>query len=152
MAGLWFDELEVGQTFEHAIRRTITETDNVLFTTMTHNPAQLHLDEEYCRTETEFGTRIVNSCFTLSLMVGISVGDTTLGTAVANLGWDEVRFPRPVFPGDTLHFTTEVIALRESKSRPNQGIVTYMHRAFNQKNELVAECKRAGLQRKSPDA
>ena len=100
MAGKWFDELETGQVFRHAIRRTVTETDNVLFTTMTHNPAQLHLDEEYCRTETEFGQRLVNSCFTLSLMVGISVHDTTLGTAVANLGWDEVRFPRPVFHGE----------------------------------------------------
>ena len=109
MAGVWFDELEVGQVFRHAIRRTVTETDNVLFTAMTHNPAQLHLDEEYMRT-TEFGQRLVNSAFTLGLMVGISVGDTTLGTAVANLGWDEVRFPKPVFHGDTLHVETEVIS------------------------------------------
>jgi len=150
MAGLWFDELEVGQVFKHAIRRTITETDNVLFTAMTHNPAQLHLDEEYCRTETEFGQRLVNSCFTLGLMVGISVGDTTLGTAVANLGWDEVRFPRPLFHGDTVHVETEVIDLRESRSRPDQGIVTFLHRAYNQRGELVAHCKRSGLQRKRP--
>ncbi len=150
MAGKWFDELEEGQVFHHAIRRTITETDNVLFTTMTHNPAQLHLDEEYCREHTEFGTRIVNSCFTLSLMVGISVNETTLGTAVANLGWDEVRFPAPLFHGDTIRVETEVIGLRESNSRPDQGIVTYEHRAFNQKDELVAICKRAGLQRKKP--
>ena len=150
MAGLWFDELEVGQLFKHAIRRTITETDNVLFTTMTHNPAQLHLDEEYCRTETEFGQRLVNSCFTLGLMVGISVGDTTLGTAVANLGWDEVRFPKPLFHGDTIHVETEVVDLRESHSRPDQGIVTFLHRAYNQRGELVAHCKRSGLQRKRP--
>jgi acyl dehydratase len=151
MAGLWFDELSVGQTFEHAIRRTVTETDNVLFSAMTHNPAQLHLDEEYMK-GTEFGTRIVNSCFTLGLMVGISVGDTTLGTAVANLGWDEVRFPTPLFHGDTVHVTTEVIELRESKSRPEAGIVTFLHRAYNQKDQLVASCKRSGLQRKKPVA
>ena len=150
MPGLWFDELVVGQVFKHPIRRTITEMDNVLFTTMTHNPALLHLDEEYCRTETEFGQRIVNSVFTLGLMVGISVGDTTLGTAVANLGWDEVRFPKPLFHGDTIHVETEVLELRESKSRPDQGIVTFAHRAFNQHDELVAHCKRSGLQRKRP--
>ncbi len=150
MAGKWFDELEVGQHFDHPIRRTITETDNVLFTTMTHNPAQLHLDEEYCKTETEFGTRIVNSCYTLSLMVGVSVGDTTLGTAVANLGWDDVRFPKPLFHGDTVRVETEVIGLRESKSRPDQGIVTFEHRAYNQHGDLVATCKRSGLQKKKP--
>jgi acyl dehydratase len=150
MSGLFFDELEVGQIFKHPIRRTVTETDNVLFTTMTHNPALLHLDEEYCREHTEFGQRIVNSCFTLGLMVGISVNDTTHGTAVANLGWDEVRFPKPVFHGDTLHIETEVIGLKESKSRPDQGIVTYLHKAFNQHNELVAHCQRSGLQLKRP--
>lgn len=152
MPGVWFDELEVGQLFKHPITRTVTETDNVLFTTMTHNPALLHLDEEYCRTQTEFGQRIVNSCFTLGLMVGISVGDTTLGTAVANLGWDEVRFPKPLFHGDTVRVETEVIELRESKSRPDQGIVTFRHRAYNQHGDLVAHCKRSGLQRKRPAA
>ena len=150
MAGLYFDELTVGQVFRHEIRRTITEADNVWFSAITHNPAYLHLDEEYCRTETEFGTRIVNSCFTLSLMVGISVGETTLGTAIANLGWDEVRFPKPVFHGDTIRVETEVAELRESRSRPDQGIVTFIHRAYNQKNELVASCRRAGLQKKKP--
>lgn len=149
MAGVWFDELSVGQTFDHPIRRTVTETDNVMFTAMTHNPALLHLDEEYMK-GTPFGQRIVNSAFTLGLMVGISVGDTTLGTAVANLGWDEVRFPKPVFHGDTLRVVTEVIELRDSKSRPDQGIVTFLHRAFNQNDELVASCKRSGLQRKKP--
>jgi acyl dehydratase len=152
MAGLFFDELKVGQTFKHEIRRTITETDNVWFSAITHNPAYLHLDEEYCRTQTEYGQRIVNSCFTLALMVGISVGETTLGTAVANLGWDEVRFPKPLFHGDTERVETEVLDLRESKSRPDQGIVTFLHRAYNQKNELVAHCKRSGLQRKRPKA
>ena len=149
MSAPWFDEMEIGQTFEHPIRRTVTETDNVLFTAMTHNPAQLHLDEEYMK-GTEFGTRIVNSCFTLGLMVGISVGDTTLGTAIANLGWDEVRFPKPLFHGDTVNVETEVIDLRESKSRPDAGIVTFLHRAFNQHGDLVASCKRSGLQRKRP--
>ena len=151
MVGVWFDEMVVGQRFDHAIRRTVTETDNVLFTTMTHNPAQLHLDEAYMA-GTEFGTRIVNSCFTLGLMVGISVNDTTLGTAVANLGWDEVRFPKPVFVGDTLNIASEVLELRQSKSRPDAGIVTFLHQAFNQHGALVASCKRSGLQRKRPAA
>lgn len=150
MAGLYFDELQVGQKFQHALRRTITEMDNVLFTSLTHNPALLHLDEEYCRNETEFGQRIVNSAFTLGLMVGISVGDTTLGTAVANLGWDEVRFPNPLFHGDTIRVETEVLELRESRSRPNAGIVTFLHRAWNQDGKLVASCKRSGLQLKRP--
>ena len=150
MPGLYFDQLTVGPTFQHPIRRTITETDNVLFTALTHNPALLHLDEKYCKTETEFGQRIVNSAFTLGLMVGISVGDTTLGTAIANLGWDEVRFPKPLFHGDTIRVETEVTGLRASRSRPDAGIVTFLHRAFNQKDELVASCKRSGLQRKTP--
>ncbi|MGN6499901.1 MAG: MaoC family dehydratase [Tsuneonella sp.] len=151
MAGVWFDELEVGQVFRHAIRRTVTETDNLLFTTLSHNPAQLHLDAEYMK-GTEYGRVLVNSCFTLSLMVGVSVGDTTLGTAIANLGWDEVRFPAPVFVGDTLNIETEVAELRESKSRPNAGIVTFVHRAFNQDGTLVASCRRSGLQHKRPAA
>jgi acyl dehydratase len=149
MAGLWFDELEVGQVFEHPIRRTVTETDNLLFSTLTHNPAQLHLDAEVMK-NSEFGQVLVNSVFVLGLMVGISVNDTTLGTAVANLGWDEVRFPKPVFIGDTLRIETEVLELRESRSRPDQGIVTFAHRAFNQRGELVAHCRRSGLQRKRP--
>ena len=149
MPGLWFDELSVGQVFDHPIRRTVTETDNVLFSTMTHNPAQLHLDAEYMKTS-DYGQVIVNSCFTLGLMVGISVGDTTLGTAVANLGWDEVRFPKPVFIGDTVNIKTAVIELRESRSRPEAGIVTFLHEAFNQRGDMVASCKRSGLQRKKP--
>ena len=150
MAGLYFEEFQVGQVFDHAIRRTITETDNVMFSTMTHNPAPLHLDEEYCRTETEFGQRIVNSCLTLSLMVGISVNDTTLGTTVANLGWDEVRFPLPLFHGDTIHIQTEVLELRESRSRPQNGIVIFEHRAYNQRDELVGICKRTALMHRKP--
>lgn len=152
MPGLYFDELHVGQIFRHALTRTITEADNVFFTALTHNPALLHLDEHYCREHTEFGQRIVNSCFTLGLMVGISVADTTLGTAIANLGWDEVRFPKPLFHGDTLRSETEIADLRESRSRPNAGIVTFLHRAYNQKNELVASCRRSGLQLKRPQA
>ena len=149
MAGLWFDELEVGQRFDHAIRRTVTETDNLLISTLTHNPAQLHLDAEYMKTS-EYGQVLVNSTFTLGLMVGISVGDTTLGTAVANLGWAEVRFPAPVFIGDTLNIQTEVAELRDSKSRPEAGIVTFIHRAYNQHGTLVASCRRSGLQRRKP--
>jgi acyl dehydratase len=152
MAGLYFEEFQVGQVFDHAIRRTITETDNVIFSTMTHNPAALHLDEEYCRTQTEFGQRVVNSCLTLSLMVGISVNDTTLGTTVANLGWDVVRFPQPLFHGDTIHVQTEVLELRDSRSRPHNGIVLFEHRAFNQANELVGTCKRSALMLRKPSA
>ncbi|RJG23475.1 MaoC family dehydratase [Massilia cavernae] len=152
MAGLYFEEFQVGQVFKHPIRRTVTEADNVFFTALTHNPAALHLDEEYCREHTEFGTRIVNSAFTLGLMVGISVGDTTLGTTVANLGWDEVRFPQPLFHGDTVRVESEVVDLRDSKSRPANGITTFEHRAFNQKNALVATCKRSALMLRKPEA
>jgi len=144
MPGLYFEEFTVGQVFDHPIRRTITETDNVLMTTMTHNPAALHLDAEYMKS-TEFGQPLINSCLTLSFMVGISVGDTTHGTAVANLGWDEVRFPKPLFCGDTIRVETEVLELRDSKSRPENGIVIFAHRAFNQNNVLVGECKRSAL-------
>jgi acyl dehydratase len=150
MSGLYYEEFFVGQMFEHAIRRTVTEMDNVLFSSLTHNPAPLHIDEEYCREHTEFGQRIVNSAFTLGLMVGVSVGDTTLGTTVGNLGWTEVKFPKPVFHGDTLHVRTTVTGLRESKSRPDAGITTFLHEAFNQRNELVATCYRLALMKKKP--
>src|SRR5882672_2785784 len=143
MPGLYFEELTVGKQFKHPIRRTVTEADNVFFSALTHNPAALHLDEEYCRSHTEFGQRIVNSCFTLGLVVGISVGDTTLGTTVGNLGWDEVRFPRPVFAGDTIHVETRVLEKRESKSRPTNGIVIFEHRGLNQRDELICSCKRS---------
>jgi acyl dehydratase len=151
MAGLYYEQFSIGQTFEHAIRRTVTETDNVMFTAMTHNPAALHLDEEYGKT-TEFGQRIVNSLFTLGLMIGISVHETTLGTTIANLGMDEVKFPKPVFHGDTLRVTSEVLEMRESKSRPTQGIVVFLHKAMNQRSEIVAQCKRSALMHKSPKA
>lgn len=145
MSGLYFEEFQVGQLFDHALKRTVTEADNVFFSALTHNPAALHLDEEYCRNETEFGQRVINSCFTLGLMVGISVGDTTQGTTVANLGWDEVRFSKPLFHGDTVRVQSEVLELRESRSRPDNGIVIFEHRAFNQNNDLVASCKRSAL-------
>jgi acyl dehydratase len=147
MGGLFYDEFILGMRFEHALRRTVTESDNLIFSALSHNPAALHLDEEYMK-GTEFGSRIVNSCFTLSLMVGVSVADTTLGTTVANLGWDEVRFPKPVFPGDTLRTVTEVLEMRPSRSRPDAGIVVFVHRCFNQRNEEVASCKRTALMKR----
>ena len=144
MAGRYFDEWQVGDKVAHAISRTVTETDNVLITTLTHNPQPLHLDHE-AASKSEFGKPLVNSCFTFSLMVGVSVGDTTLGTLVANLGYDALKFPNPVFAGDTLRSETECIAVRESKSRPNAGIVTWAHRATNQRGELVCEMTRTAL-------
>jgi acyl dehydratase len=144
MSGRFFDEWQVGDVIAHAITRTVTETDNLLISTLTHNPQPLHLDHEAARA-TEFGKPLVNSCFTFSLAVGISVGDTTLGTLVANLGYDEVKFPKPVFTGDTLHIESEVVAVRESSSRPNAGIVTWEHRAINQSGETVCTFKRSAL-------
>ena len=149
MPGLYFEQFEINQVFHHDIRRTVTETDNVLFSTLTHNPAAIHLDVEYAK-GTEFGKPLVNSVFTLGLMVGVSVGETTLGTTVGNLGWDEVRFPKPVFVGDTLHVQTTVLEKRESKSRPDNGIVVFQHVAFNQRDELVGTCKRVALMHRLP--
>jgi acyl dehydratase len=149
MPGLYFEEFTVGQTFRHALRRTITEADNVFFSALTHNPAPLHLDAEYMK-GTEFGKPIVNSCLTLAFMVGISVGDTTAGTTVANLGWDAVRFPAPLYHGDTIRIETEVLELRDSKSRPENGIVIFAHRAYNQDDVLVGECKRSALMLRKP--
>ena len=150
MAGLYFEEFFVGQKFQHSVRRTVTEADNVFFSALTHNPAALHIDEQYCKENSEFGQRIVNSAFTLGLMVGVTVQDTTLGTTVGNLGWDEVRFPRPVFHGDTLRTESEVLEIRESKSRPQNGIVIFAHRSYNQRNELVGQCKRSALMMRKP--
>ena len=150
MPGLYFDEFEVGHIFKHVMRRTVTESDNTWFSTATCNPAAIHLDEQWCQENSEFGTRIVNSAFTLGLMIGLSVGDTTLGTTVGNLGMDEVRFPKPVFHGDTIRTETEVLEKRESRSRPTQGIVTFMHRGYNQRNELVGQCKRSALMMRKP--
>jgi acyl dehydratase len=149
MPGLYFEEFHVGQMFKHVMRRTVTEADNLFISALTHNPAALHLDEEYMR-GSQYGARIVNSTFTLGLMVGVSVGDTTLGTTVANLGWDEVRFPAPVFHGDTLRIESEVLEIRESKSRPENGIIIFAHRAYNQRNELVGSCKRSALMHRKP--
>lgn len=151
MAGLYFEQFEVGQRFEHAVRRTVTETDNLLFSALTMNPAAIHLDAEYCK-GTPFGQRIVNSVFTLGLMVGLSVYDTTYGTTIGNLGWEDVRFPRPVLIGDTLCARTTVISKRESQSRTDSGIVVLEHRALNQRDEEVASCRRAALMLKKPAA
>ena len=144
MAGRCFEDWTIGQKITHDIRRTVTETDNLLFTTMTHNPQPLHLDIEAAK-KSEFGQILVNGTFTFSLMVGLSVGDTTLGTLVANLGYDKLVMPKPVFIGDTLRATSEVAALRESKSRPDAGIVTFLHEALNQRDEVVCRCERSAL-------
>lgn len=149
MAGLYFEEFEIGQVFDHALTRTITEMDNVMFCALTHNPQPLHLDEEFGK-ETEFGARIVNSLFTLGLVIGVSVQDTTLGTTVANLGMTDVAFRAPVFHGDTIRSQTTVLEKRESKSRPNAGVVLFEHRGFNQKGQEIAYCKRSGLMLKRP--
>lgn len=149
MAGRFFEEWAVGDTIRHPITRTVTEADNLLISTLTHNPQPMHLDAEIAG-KSEFGQILVNSCFTFSLVVGVSVAETTLGVLVANLGFDEVRLPVPVFIGDTLAFDSEVIELRESKSRPNAGIVTWAHRATNQRGETVCTMKRSALILKRP--
>lgn len=148
--GKWFEELEPGLVIQHALRRTITEADNVLFTSITMNPAWLHLDFDYAENETEFGRPLVNSMLTLAFVIGISVHETTLGTTVANLGFGKIAFPAPLFHGDTLRVETEVLAARESKSRPTQGITTFEHRAHNQKGELVCRAVRDALMHKRP--
>jgi acyl dehydratase len=149
MPGRYFDEWQVGDRIDHAVTRTVTETDNVLISALTHNPQPMHLDREVAA-RSEFGQPIVNSIYTFGLMVGVSVADTTLGTLVANLGYDALKFPHPVFIGDTLRSETECIARRESKSRPEAGIVTWAHRSFNQRDELVFECTRTALLLKKP--
>lgn len=151
MAGLYFEDFTVGQRFEHAVRRTVTETDNLLFSTLTMNPAAIHLDAEYCK-GTPFGERIVNSLFTLGLLIGLSVYDTTLGTTIGNLGFEEVRFPKPVRLGDTLRAVTSVVSTRASASRSDSGIVLFEHRALNQRDEEVATCRRAALMLRRPAA
>jgi len=142
--GLYFEELQVGSEFEHAIHRTVTETDNLLFTTLTHNPQPLHLDVEFAR-RSQHGRRLVNSYFTLALVVGISVGDTTLGTTIGNLGMEKVEFPNPVFIGDTLRVRTRILDRRESKTRADRGIVWFEHVGINQRDEVVCECVRKGM-------
>jgi acyl dehydratase len=148
-SGKWFEELTPGLVIDHAITRTVTEADNTFFTALTMNPQPLHLDEEFAR-GTEFGARLVNSMFTLALLVGMTVYETTLGTTIANLGFDEIAFPKPVFHGDTIWAETEVLAARASASRPEAGIVTFEHRGFNQRDELVARCRRNALMRRRP--
>lgn len=148
MAGRYFEEFSIGMNFAHQLHRTVTDTDNILLTTLTHNPQPLHLDAEYAR-GTEFGRIVVNGLFTFSLLVGLSVADTTLGTLIANLGYDKVKMPKPVFVGDTLRAETTVIDLRESKSRPDAGIVTFQHHMHNQRDELVCECLRTALMRRA---
>ncbi|WP_341209793.1 MaoC family dehydratase [uncultured Sphingomonas sp.] len=144
MAGRHYDEWQVGDRIVHEIRRTVTETDNLLFTTMTHNPQPLHLDAEAAKAS-EFGQILVNGTFTFALMVGLSVGDTTLGTLVANLGYDKLVMPKPVFIADTLRAESEVHALKDSRSRPEAGIVTFAHRLLNQRDEVVCQCLRTAL-------
>ncbi len=150
MAGLYFEEFEIGHIYEHSLRRTVTEMDNMLFSNMTLNPQPLHIDRHFCETETEFGQPLMNSLFTLGLMIGISVNDLTVGTTIANLGMTDVRFPHPLFQGDTVHVSTEVKTKRESKSRPSAGIVEFEHKAFNQNDDLVAVCTRQAFMRKRP--
>ena len=147
MPGLYFEEFIVGQTIEHAIRRTVTEADNTLFSVMTMNPQPLHIDAHFAAS-TEFGQRIFNSLYTLGIMIGMTVYDTTLGTTVANLGMTDVRFPKPVFHGDTIHAVTRVLSLRDSKSRPDAGLVEFEHSALNQRGEIVAVCKRTALMKR----
>lgn len=149
MAGLWFEEFSVGQRFVHEIRRTVIEADNMLFSALTYNPAALHIDHAYAAT-TEFGKPLINSLFTLGLVIGLSVQDTTFGTTIANLGMSETTFPKPVFAGDTIRVETEVKALRPSSSRPGQGIVTFEHLGINQRDEIVCRTLRAALMMARP--
>lgn len=149
MSGRYYNDWQIGDRIEHPIRRTVTETDNLLFSTMTHNPQPLHIDAEAARAS-EFGQILVNGTFTFSLMVGLSVGETTLGTLIANLGYDKLVMPKPVFLGDTLCATSEVVELRPSKSRPGQGIVTWKHQMLNQRDEVVCECLRSALLKAMP--
>tara|TARA_B110000483_G_C17856358_1_gene412392 strand:+ start:129 stop:581 length:453 start_codon:yes stop_codon:yes gene_type:complete len=147
--GKYFEELEIGMLFEHQPHRTVTESDNLTFSTMTHNPQPLHIDAEFART-TQFGQILVNSYFTLGLVVGLSVGDTTLGTTIGNLGMDKVEFPNPVFINDTLRVQTKIVDKRESKTKPDRGIVWFEHIAINQRDEIVCECIRKGMMLRLP--
>ena len=149
MPGLYFDEFEIGQVFDHSLRRTVTETDNMMFSCMTLNPQPLHIDHHFAAS-TEWGKPLVNSLFTMGLMIGISVNDTTIGTTIGNLGMTDVKFPKPVFHGDTISAKTEVVAKRESKSRPDAGLIEFYHTAYNQRGEMVAECRRQAFMRKKP--
>jgi acyl dehydratase len=149
MAGLYFEQFTVGQVFDHEIRRTVTDMDNILFSSLTYNPAAIHIDHAYAAT-TEFGRPLMNSIFTLGLVIGVTVQDTTLGTTIANLGMSETTFPKPVFAGDTIRARTTVVDLRGSKSRPTQGIVTFEHLGLNQKDEIVCRTLRGALMMRGP--
>lgn len=149
MAGKYFEEFEIGAVYQHAVTRTVTELDNILITTLTMNVQPLHLDAEFSK-GTMYGQQLVNSIFTLGLVVGVSVGDLTLGTTLGNLGFEKVEFPKPVFHGDTIRVETEILEKRESRSRPTTGIVLFEHRGYNQRGELVCRCKRSGLMMKRP--
>jgi acyl dehydratase len=149
MKGMYYEEFEIDKPIEHTIRRTVTEMDNMLFCAMTHNTQPLHIDHQFA-SETEWKKPLVNSLFTLGLMIGISVNDTTLGTTIGNLGMTDVKFPKPVFHGDTIRVVTKIVSKRKSKSRADAGLVEFHHAAYNQRNELVAECLRQGLMRKRP--
>ena len=140
--GLYFEDFEVGRLYVHRLTRTVTQMDNMLFSNMTLNPQPLHIDRHFCEHETEWGQPLMNSLFTLGLMIGISISDLTVGTTIANLGMTEVRFPAPLFENDTVHCTTEIIGKRTSRSRPDAGILELHHRAYNQNDTLVATCKR----------
>jgi acyl dehydratase len=150
--GRYLEDFSVGEVIRHRLTRTVTQMDNMLFSNMTLNPQPLHIDAYFCATETEFGRPLMNSLFTLGLMIGISVNDTTVGTTIANLGMTDVTFPAPLFEGDTVSCTTEIVAVRESKSRPNAGIVTFLHKAFKQDGTLVAECTRQAFMLKRSKA
>jgi len=149
MAGLYFEQFTVGQVFDHEIRRTVTDMDNILFSSLTYNPAAIHIDHAYAAA-TEFGKPLMNSIFTLGLVIGLSVQDTTLGTTIANLGMTDTTFPKPVFAGDTIRARTTVVELRDSKSRPTQGIVTFEHLGLNQKDEIVCRTLRGALMMRVP--
>ena len=149
MPGMWFEEFEVGRTYEHTITRTVTEMDNMMFSCLTMNPQPLHIDRHFSE-QTEFGQPLMNSLFTLGLMIGISVNDLTLGTTIANLGMTDVTFPAPLFQGDTIRVTSEVKSVRASKSRPDAGVVEFAHRAYKQDDTLVAQCTRQAYMRKRP--
>lgn len=148
--GLYFEDFVEGHVFSHPLTRTVTQMDNMLFSNMTLNPQPLHIDRHFCATQTEWGQPLMNSLFTLGLMIGISVSDTTVGTTIANLGMTDVRFPHPLFENDTVRVTTEVIGKRTSASRPDAGIVELHHRAFNQSDRLVAECRRQAFMKRRP--
>jgi acyl dehydratase len=149
MAGLYFEDFKIGLQFAHPLTRTVTEMDNTMFSLLTLNPQPLHIDAHFAAS-TEFGQRLFNSLYTLGIMIGMTVYETTMGTTVANLGMTDVNFPKPVFHGDTLRATTKVVSLRDSKSRPNAGIVEFEHQALNQNNVVVATCRRMALMHRKP--